>query len=189
MDRLKSQIQNYTPFNEREADDKVVILQCMDDFDNLLSRENRICHFTASCWIVNRERTKALILHHNLENAWRWPGGHNDGESDMLKVALQEAREETSLGSIRPLSEDIFSLEILSVSSHVRKGKLVNSHLHLNCGLLFEADETEAFQIKPDENSAICWMTFAEIEQAINDGDKKMDPLFLKLIEKTKTLA
>ena len=86
MPDLKSQIKNYVPYDERESSDRELILQCLAVFPDVLTRENRICHLTASCWVVNHERTKALMLFHNINRIWMWPGGHADGESDLAAV-------------------------------------------------------------------------------------------------------
>lgn len=183
MSTLKSQIENYTPYDEREASDRELILHCMDIFPDVSLRENPVCHLTASCWVVNREHTKVLMLFHNLQQHWMWPGGHADGESNLAKVAQREVFEETSLSSAHLLTDDIFSLEVFAVPPHIRRGKFVSSHLHLNLSYLFEADESEAFKIKPDENSAIRWMTFADVEAAAKSG--KMSDHYQKLIDKT----
>lgn len=183
---IRFQIENFVPLNEREQLEKKVILHCIDIFPDVLTRENRICHFTASAWIINQDHTKALAIFHNLAKQWRWPGGHMDGESDLLTVVLKEVQEETSLGNLKILDKNIFSLEVLPVSAHIRKGEVVNSHLHLNASFAFEASEKDGFRIKPDENSAIRWMDFMEITQMVENG--KMSDLYLKLIEKTKQL-
>lgn len=184
MNDLKSQIIAYTPRTEREASDKDLILYCMETFPDVLTRNNPICHFTASDWIVNPERTKALMLFHNIEQVWMWPGGHADGESDLLQVALREASEETNIQGIRPITDKIFSLEVLTVPPHVRKGKFVSAHLHLNCSFLLEASENDHFQIKPDENSDMRWITFDEILAEVDKG--RMAPHFKSLIERCK---
>ncbi len=186
MSSIKSQIENFIPSDDRESLDKKVILHCIDVFPDILMRENQICHFTSSAWIINQDHTKALILFHNLARQWRWPGGHTDGEGDLLKVALNEAYEETGLKNLKVLNRDIFSLEILAVSAHVRKEQAVNSHLHLNAGFIFETSERESFRIKPDENSNIRWMDFTEITQMVESGE--MSDLYLKLIKKTKRI-
>jgi len=181
---IKSEIESFAPSSERELLDKSVILHCIDTFPDVLTRENRICHFTASAWIVNPGHMKALVIFHNLARQWRWPGGHTDGESDLLKVALNEAREETGLENIKALDDGVFSLEVFAIPTHLHKGKMVNSHLHLDAGFIFEASEDEEFRIKPDENSGIRWMTFAEIARAAETG--QMSEFYPRLIEKTK---
>lgn len=183
MDNLKTQIKNYVPCDEREASDRELILHCLETFPDVLTRENRICHLTASCWVINREHTKALMLFHNINKIWMWPGGHADGESDLAAVAKREVLEETNLSSAQLISDEILSLEVFAVPPHIRRGKFVSSHLHLNAGYILEADEPETFKVKPDENSAIRWMTFADVVAATKAG--KMSGHYQKLIDKT----
>ena len=52
---------------------------------------------TASAWVVNKDRTKVLMVYHNIYNSWSWLGGHADGETDLLKVAVREVKEEAGL--------------------------------------------------------------------------------------------
>mgnify|MGYP002237558723 CR=1 FL=1 len=52
---------------------------------------------TASAWVVNKDRSKVLMIYHNIYNSWSWLGGHADGETDLLAVAIREVREEAAL--------------------------------------------------------------------------------------------
>jgi len=45
---LKQQIENYKPYNEQEENDKEMMLKYIETFPDVLTRENRMCHFTAS---------------------------------------------------------------------------------------------------------------------------------------------
>ncbi len=186
MNNIKKQVSAYRPYDEREAVDKEFYMRCLETFPDILTRNNIICHATASCWVVNRTHDKALMLFHNINQMWMWPGGHADGEDNLSAVSLREVQEETSLSSVRLVDNRPFSLEILTVPPHVRRGKLVASHLHLNCSFLLEADEGEPFKVKPDENSAIKWMPFSNIISAIDH--REMSPHYRKLIEKTNHL-
>ena len=80
----------------------------------------------------------------------------------MLAVAMREAMEETGVKTITPVSKDLFSIEILTVDGHIKRGKYVPSHLHLNVTYLLEADEAEVLHIKQDENSGVAWFTLEE---------------------------
>ena len=73
---LIEQIKKYIPYNEQEEKDKELMLKYIDTFKDVLTRENEICHFTASSWIVNKEKTKVLMIYHNIYNSWAWTGGH-----------------------------------------------------------------------------------------------------------------
>ena len=157
------------PYNEQEEADRRQMLADMDCFSDLLTRENATAHFTASCWIVNPDRTKVLMAYHNLYQSWAWLGGHADGEEDLLAVALREVREESGVQTVRPASEDVFSLEVLTVDGHQKRGKYVSSHLHLNVTYLLIADDTDALTVKPDENSGVKWFTPDSAVQASSE--------------------
>ena len=155
---LMEQLSAYVPYNEQEARDRALLLECLRREPEVLTRQNPLAHFTASAWIVNPARTRVLMAYHNIYHSWSWLGGHADGESDLLAVALREAREESGIRSARPVLENIFSLEALTVDGHEKRGAYVSSHLHLNVTYLLEADEEEALSIKPDENSGVRWL-------------------------------
>ena len=182
---LKEQILNYKPFNEQEERDKEILLEWLSSGKDVFTRKNGTAHFTASAWVVNPERTKVLRIYHNIYNSWAWMGGHADGETNLLAVAEREAREESGITDIRPVSEDILSLEIATVSGHEKRGEYVPSHLHLNVTYLFEAKEEQELFIKPDENSGVMWIDVDDIK---NKSTEKwfIDRIYSKLIEKMK---
>ena len=180
---LINQIEDYKPFNEQEKMDKLLLLNWIRNNDNAFSRENTVAHMTASAWVVNRERTRVLMVYHNIYNSWSWLGGHADGETDLLAVALREVKEEAGISHVSPVSEEIFSLESLTVDGHVKKGKYVSSHLHLNVTYLLEADSEEAVSIKADENSGVAWFS---PEEALKKSTEPwfVEHVYSKLIEK-----
>lgn len=184
MYNLKEKIQEYKPYDEQEEMDKSFMLEFIDRNDNYLVRENRVAHFTASNWIVNKERTKVLMIYHNIYQSWAWTGGHADGDADLFHVACKEAEEESSIKNLKPLYDGIYSLEVLTVDGHVKRGKYVSSHLHLNCTYLFEADESEMLKIKEDENSGVEWIDIEKTPEITNEPH--MVPIYKKLIEKLK---
>lgn len=156
------QLKNYEPYNEQEKHDKAGILQYLEREKDVFSRNNKTAHMTASAWVVNKDRTKVVMIYHNIYDSWSWMGGHADGEEDLFAVAIKEVKEESGLNNIIPISTDIFSLEILTVDGHVKRGEYVSSHLHLNVTYLFEADEKEILTIKADENSGVEWFGLDE---------------------------
>ncbi len=164
MQDLKTQIENYIPFNEQEEKDKELMLRWLSSKEEVFTRSNKTAHFTVSSWVVNPQRTKVLMIYHNIYDSWAWMGGHADGETDLLAVAKREAMEESGITDIKPISEEILSLEIVPVSGHEKRGEYVSSHLHLNVTYLFEADENQALTVKPDENSGVAWIPFDEIK-------------------------
>lgn len=158
MEILES-IERYIPFNDQEERDRVLILRALREEKNIFSRENEAMHMTASAWVTNETQERVLMAYHNLYDFWSWLGGHADGECDLLSVALREVCEESGITRVRPASEEIFSLEILTVDGHEKRGRYVPSHLHLNVTYLLIADEDDVLRIKPDENSGVKWFT------------------------------
>ena len=166
---IEQQIADYKPYNEQEAHDQAVMRQLLATQPDLFTRENEVAHMTASSWLLNATHDKVLMIYHNIYHSWAWTGGHADGDRDLLAVAKREAMEETGVTEIRAISEDIFSLEILTVAGHEKRGVYVPSHLHLNVSYLLEADEEEVLRIKPDENSGVRWFSMEEALAACSE--------------------
>ena len=184
MENLYRQIKEYAPCNGQEAADKALMLDFMERNPDCLTRENKYGHFATSAWVVNRQRTKVLMIYHNIYKSWAWSGGHADGESNLLAVARREIAEETGLTDMKLLCDGIFAINVLTVERHIKKGMPVASHLHLDVEYLFEADDSLPLRIKEDENSAVGWVDITEIDTAVTE--EKMKPIYALLCEKMK---
>ena len=167
--KIVEEIKKYRPCNAQEQRDQALILDFLEKNGDAFLRSNLLAHMTASSWIVNPERTKTLMVYHNLYDSWSWTGGHADGETDLLSVALREAREETGIEHVRPLSPEIFSLEVLTVDGHEKRGEYVPSHLHMNVTYLLEAEESDTLHICREENSGVAWFTLEEALKASSE--------------------
>lgn len=185
---LYESIKAYIPANEQEMQDKEIMLKYLVSGKDCFTRENQITHFTASIWTVNKVRTKTLMVYHNLYDSWSWIGGHADGGEDLSAVALRELQEETGIKNAKLVTPDVFSLEILAVSGHMKKGKYVPSHLHLNVTFLAEADENETLTVNETENSAVKWWTFEEALE-VSKEPWFVEHIYKKLIKKCSKLG
>lgn len=145
------------------------MLKYINNFNNVLTRDNEFGHFTASAWVLNKERNKVLMVYHNIYNSWAWTGGHADGESNLMDTAIREVKEETGIKNVTPIIDDIFSIEVICVDGHIKNGNYVNSHVHLNLTYLLEADENESLFIKEDENSDVKWFYLDEVKNVSNE--------------------
>ena len=183
--KIVEEIKAYAPCCEQEARDKAVILDYLAKNPDAFYRSYPIAHMTASAWIVNRERTKVLMVYHRIYDSWSWTGGHADGEKDLLAVALREAREETGLRKVRAVSEEICSLEVLTVDGHEKRGEYVASHLHLNVTYLLEADESEELRVCEEENSGVKWFTL-DAALAASTEPWFVERIYKKLNDKLK---
>ena len=172
----KQTIRGYVPKDEREAAEKAEILTLIDrEGERLLTRDCAYAHVTASSVIVNRARTKTLMAFHKIYQSWAWTGGHADSETDLLHVAMLER--------LRQIGNGAASLEILPVWAHVKRGKAVGSHLHLNVSYLFEADDSLPLRVAADENSAVGWITIDRLAESVREKD--MLPTYEKLLNRT----
>jgi 8-oxo-dGTP pyrophosphatase MutT (NUDIX family) len=127
------------------------------------SRSTSSGHITGSAWIVNRARNRALLVHHVKLGRWLQPGGHADGESCVLQVALREAREETGLATVRPLTAAVFDVDIHCIPERGAEA----AHFHYDLRFLCEADEDEAL-VCSAESHAVRWCELGAIAQ-LND--------------------
>ena len=159
---LSTALRAFRPWNGQEEKDTAELLRRLGSGEQLWTRENTAAHLTASAWVVDPARERTLMCYHRIYNSWSWLGGHADGETDLLSVALREVREESGLRRVRALRRDIFSVEILTVDGHEKRGAYVSSHLHLNVTYLLEADPGEPLRVKADENSGLAWFALDE---------------------------
>lgn len=185
MDWIKL-IKEYRPCNDQEIKDKEIILRYADIFDDILTRSNEIIHMTSSAFVINKNRDKVLMVHHNIYNSWAWTGGHADGEEDLLLVAIKEAKEETGVRNVVPVVNDIVSIDILPVFGHIKKGKYVSPHLHISIAYLIEADDDEELIVKPDENSNVKWIAIDKINLFSNEPHMKK--VYDKIVSKIRGL-
>ena len=184
---IYEQIKAYRPWNEQERQDQVLILDFLRKNSDAFYRTNLLAHMTASAWVVNPQRSKVLMVYHRLYDSWSWAGGHADGEEDLLAVALREVREETGVQRLRPVTEEIYSLEVLTVDGHEKHGRYVPSHLHLNVTYLLEAEEDQPLRVCEAENSGVAWFSLADALSASTEP-WGVEWMYKKLNEKLNSI-
>lgn len=181
MKPLEEMIRQYKPTCLQEGQDQQQILTYMSLFEELLTRENSVAHFTSSGFIINKEQTKTLFIHHKLYQAWCWTGGHVDGNPNFSEVALKEAQEETGLRDLSLFSKEMASLDILPVTGHLKQGKWVSAHLHLSVAYVIVADENEPLIQNKLETDGVKWLPFEAIAE--QSGEAEMFPIYDKLLQ------
>ena len=178
-------ILEYIPKTEKEKRDKELMVVLLQDYpEQILYRSLLFAHLSASAMIFNPTRDKVLMIYHNIFHNWTMTGGHMDGVSDLLVVALKEAKEETGIKTLKLLTEDILSIEVLPVNGHYKNGEYVPAHLHLNATFGFEANEEEPLRICGGENSGVAWLPITDLNQYSNEF--MMLEVFQKCIERVE---
>lgn len=181
-------IKNYKPINEQEEKDKELFLFCIDKFDDILTRKNIVAHLTSSAFVVNKDRTKTLMIYHNIYDTWAWTGGHMDGMDDLIYVAKKELMEETGVKNPILITDEIMALDSITVNGHIKRGKYVSSHLHLNAAFLFECDENEELIVKEDENSGVRWIDIDKLDSYVSLNDKHVLEIYKKILRKANII-
>lgn len=184
---FKEDILRFRSEDVKEISEKEVILDFIEkNSHDVLLRKNKIAHLTASSMIFNESMDKVLMIYHNIYESWSWTGGHADGDKDLLYVAMKEAREETGVTWVRPLTDEILSLDIIPVVSHEKRGEYIPSHLHLSVAYALLTSEKETLFIKPDENSGVGWFKLSELETAVNEPELLI--IYEKIINRVQSL-
>lgn len=123
-------------------------------------RSHKEGHFTGSAWLVNPAGDKALLTLHRKLGRWMQTGGHADGDSNLLQVALREATEESGIDGISPLDEEIFDIDIHAIPARPATGEA--AHLHYDVRYLL-CSPHEQFRIS-DESDALVWWSCNGLE-------------------------
>ena len=69
MSKTIEMIKKYIPYNAQEEKDKQFFIDC-EAKDQILTRENELCHLTSSAFIINKTHNKVLCTYHNIFNSW-----------------------------------------------------------------------------------------------------------------------
>ena len=154
---LIQSINRYNPDSRDETSFKKQFLELLEQ-PRAFFRDHLPGHITASSWIIDRDCEYALLTHHAKLNRWLQPGGHADGQEDVLAVAQREAYEETGLTSLQVMLPEIFDLDIHLIPER----KDFPEHYHYDVRFLFQANKEELFTIS-DESRDLAWVANNEV--------------------------
>lgn len=153
-------LNDHHPADERERQMMTDAIDFIRSNPNCFERSLLKGHVTGSAWIVNPERTHTLLIHHVKLNKWFQPGGHCDGDADVLGVAAKEANEETGL-DVTPVSREIFDIDVHTIP---QQGG-IPEHRHYDIRFLMEAKK--AIEVLPNNHETICvrWIELDRVAQ------------------------
>ena len=132
---------------------------------DVFERSHAIGHFTASSWLVSRDGARTLLTHHRKLNRWLQLGGHADGDSDLARVALREAEEESGLSGLR-VEPGIFDIDRHRIPARGADPE----HWHYDVRFVVVAGPDERFAVS-EESLALAWREIASMP-----GDETLDP-------------
>lgn len=132
--------------------------------EKLNDRRNFNGHITGSGIVLSPDKTKVLVVNHNLFQRWMQPGGHweSDNEATPLEAAKREAEEETgvSLACYVPLMPGKplvpFYLETHAIPA--RADKQEPAHWHHDFRYLFVA-ANKKLHSQQEEVSEAKWVS------------------------------
>ncbi len=135
-------------------------------------------HITGSAWIVNQDFSKTLLIEHAKLKKWLQPGGHADGETEVMNVARREALEETGVSGLIPLSTTFFDLDIHPIPER----KDFSAHDHYDVRYIFQVNDSVELTIS-DESTGLKWVSFETIASLTHNNQSIM-----RMVEKTNQL-
>lgn len=169
----------HEPFDAHEAAMRERVLAFVRAHAECFERSLLIGHVTASAWVVDPALTSSLLTHHARLGRWLQPGGHCDGDPDVLANALREVREEAGVTRLKPLLEG----RIFDVDAHGIPARGAEpAHVHYDIRFLVEADPREPLEIT-EESRELAWVPLDGI------GALNTDESVLRLAAKTRALA
>ena len=176
---LISLLQSYQTRYLDEAGFRKRAIRFIESNEDCFERELWPAHVTGSAWVVNPQRSHALMLHHKKLDQWFQPGGHADGESDIYGVAIREAVEETGLpeAAVRLLSRDIFDLDIHTIPEVAD----YRVHDHIDIRFLLEIDDQLPIPGN-DESHQVLWIPLHRVPRYNNSRST------YRMIEKTRQM-
>src|SRR3984957_6245094 len=123
---LLSKLHHYFPESEIEQKFKAQIISFIESHENCFERSLEIGHITASAWLLNKDNSKALLMHHAKLDKWFQLGGHCDGNPDVLAVAIKEAQEESGINNICAVNQNIFDIDVHLIPANHKEKKHFN---------------------------------------------------------------
>lgn len=131
----------------------------------MFRREHGTGHFTGSAWLVSADGERVLLTHHRKLGRWLQLGGHADGETDLARVALQEAEEESGLSGLM-VEENIFDIDRHEIPARADEP----AHWHYDVRFVVRAGSSEAFSVS-DESLALAWRSITELADDLSADD------------------
>ena len=172
-------LDQHLPQSVLEAGNMARTRHFVEQHADCFERELQTGHVTGSAWVVNPARDKVLLLHHRKHDEWYQPGGHADGDADILRVALRETHEETGVPTeeIRLVDGSVFDVDIHTIPIIGNEPR----HTHYDIRFLVEIDDSLPVPGN-DESHDILWVPVYEASRFNNNLST------YRMVDKTRRL-
>ena len=155
---LEDALRDYQRRWPSEEASVALFLELLGEGAEAFRRERLAGHFTSGAWLVSADGTRVLMTHHRKLERWLQLGGHADGDTDMARVALKEAQEESGLPGLSVDGDSIFDLD----RHWIPERKDVPGHWHYDVRYVVRAGEDEGYVVS-DESHDLAWRPIAEL--------------------------
>ena len=155
--QLLALIERYSPIDTADAQMAERLRAFVESTLDCFERTHEAGHVTGSSWIVDPTDESTLFTHHKKLDRWLQLGGHCDGDSDVLRVAIKEAEEESGILDFQVVTPDIFDIDIHPIPA---RGD-IPSHFHYDVRFALRAPQRE-FAIS-DESNDLRWIAIREL--------------------------
>ena len=177
---IKDIINNYFKRFEGEIEQKNLLLEqlnqeSVEEVDRLDNRRNFKGHLCASAFILNREKTKVLLIHHKKLKMLLQPGGHIDPFENPLDSCQREILEELGLSEMEYLPIDStmrdlpFDIDSHYIPANLKKDE--SEHYHHDLRYLFIIDEMCDISFSKKELDGYQWVDIDSME-TISGGER-----------------
>ena len=174
---LEKELRNYLPYDFDEAENKRKVLNFLLDNDNCFSRTNLEGHVTAGGFVCDG-KGEILLNHHKASGMWFQFGGHSDGNSNSLEVAIREIGEESGITNLTQVG-GIFDVDVQLIPDRPKKNE--PEHYHYDINFLFVVNDKK-FNIS-NESTEIKWVTIDEAKHLVDKKDAAMHRMINKYEE------
>lgn len=170
-------LEAHSPHDQAETDDLNRVLAFVKEHEDFWTRANTTGHVTASAWIINPDRDRALLTHHRKLDRWLQLGGHIEADGNLLAAATREALEESGLATVEAISPHIFDIDVHLIPAR----KTEPAHYHYDVRFAFNADDADRLVISA-ESKNLRWIPLDQLPRLVDE------PSILRMAEKTERL-
>lgn len=157
-------LRRYREMYPAEAETVDRFLNFVSENENCFHRSLKEGHITGSAWVVDTSGQKVLLTHHRKLNRWLQMGGHADGESNILSVALREVAEESGLKDVKVLSSEIFDIDI----HQIPKRGLEGEHFHYDIRFAVINLGSEDYVVS-EESHDLSWIDILNVSEVTQE--------------------